>query len=428
MDDESRLVFASAGRPPLKDESRPLASVPDDVLLRRLAEILGQSRRVETDLIAHIGEADERRLYAREAFPSMFAYCTEALHLSEGEAYLRIAVARASREHPMPLPMLGDGRLHLSAIALLAPHITAENREILLRRAAHRSKRRIEELIAEVAPRKDAPSLMRRLPEKPRPAILAAPTATPSVAVSRAPGDEPTPSGMGMTVTSSPAHLLTLSPDAPSFSGPPSPNPPAPPPVVQPLAPGRYKVQFTASAGLHEKLQRLRALMRSQVPDGDLGTIIEAAVTEKLERLEARRFAATTRPRKDLSTTDTSPSSRRIPAAVRRAVHERDGGRCRYVDASGRRCDERHHLEYHHIHPFGLGGDHRPGNIRLMCAQHNAYLANHDYGRGAMARLRRSRRAATLGASGIPARTHGIATIASAGTAGGPRPAAPRGP
>jgi hypothetical protein len=60
--------------------------------------------------------------------------------------------------------------------------------------------------------------------------------------------------------------------------------------------------------------------MRSQVPDGDLGAIIEAAVTEKLERLEARRFATTGRPRKDLSTTDTSPSSRRIPAAVRRAV------------------------------------------------------------------------------------------------------------
>ena len=130
--------------------------------------------------------------------------------------------------------------------------------------------------------------------------------------------------------------------------------------------------------------------MRSQVADGDLGAIIEAAVTEKLERLEARRFAATTRPRKDLSTTDTSPSSRRIPAAVRRAVRQRDGGRCRYVDASGRRCSERHRLEYHHIHPFGLGGDHRPDNIRLMCAQHNAYLADHDYGREAMTRFRRS--------------------------------------
>ena len=62
----------------------------------------------------------------------MFAYCTEVLHLSESEAYLRIAVARASREHPMLLEMLADGRLHLSGIAKLAPHLTRENRERLL--------------------------------------------------------------------------------------------------------------------------------------------------------------------------------------------------------------------------------------------------------------------------------------------------------
>jgi hypothetical protein len=168
--------------------------------------------------------------------------------------------------------------------------------------------------------------------------------------------------------------------------------------------------------------------MCSQVPDGDLGAIIEAAVTEKLERLEARRFAATARPRKDLSTTDTSPSSRRIPAAVRRAVRRRDGGRCRYLNPSGRRCEARHNLEYHHIHPFGQGGDHRPENLLLMCAQHNAYLAEHDYGRLAMARFRRSGRPPILGASGAPPRDHRTATVAAAGTTGGPPRIAPRGP
>ena len=142
-----------------------LQSVPDDELLRRLAEILRQSRRVEADLVAHIGEVDRRRLYARTASPSMFAYATEVLHLSDAEAYLRIAAARASREHPILLAMLADGRLHLTAIAKLAPHLTPENREALLARAAHRGKREIEELVAELAPRPDVPALMRRLPE-----------------------------------------------------------------------------------------------------------------------------------------------------------------------------------------------------------------------------------------------------------------------
>jgi hypothetical protein len=130
--------------------------------------------------------------------------------------------------------------------------------------------------------------------------------------------------------------------------------------------------------------------MRTKVPDGDLAAIIEEAVTEKLERLEARRFATTKNPRKGLSKTDTSPSSRRIPAAVRRAVWKRDGGRCRYVNEQGRRCTERHRLEFHHIHPFALGGDHDPHGIRLACRAHNLYLAERDYGKQAMTRYRRS--------------------------------------
>ena len=135
------------------EENRPLQSIPDCVLLHRLAELVSQSRRVEADIVAHIAEVDERRLYAREAFPSMFVYCTTVLHLSEAEAYFRIAVARASREHPMLLTMLADGRLHLTGIAMLAPHLTRANRDGLLERASHRSKRQIEELIAELAPR-----------------------------------------------------------------------------------------------------------------------------------------------------------------------------------------------------------------------------------------------------------------------------------
>src|SRR5262245_36060752 len=88
-----------------------LQAVPDDELLRRLGELVSQSRRVEAELVAHIGEVDERRLFARFAFPSMFAYCTQALHLSEAEAYRRIRVARAARRFPVLFEMLRDGRL-----------------------------------------------------------------------------------------------------------------------------------------------------------------------------------------------------------------------------------------------------------------------------------------------------------------------------
>src|SRR5260221_6146022 len=79
----------------------------------------------------------------------------------------------------MLLAMLTDGRLHLTAIGLLAPHLTRENRDVLLERATHRSKRQIEELMAEIAPRPDVPAVVRRLPER-RTRPVAGPLVTPN--------------------------------------------------------------------------------------------------------------------------------------------------------------------------------------------------------------------------------------------------------
>ena len=152
---------------------------------------------------------------------------------------------------------------------------------------------------------------------------------------------------------------------------------------MKPLSPGRIEVRFTASAELRDELERLQALMGCSGPDG-LAQVIEAAVTEKLERLEAKRFGKTKAPRKGLAETDTSASTRYIPAAVRRAVCERDGNRCGFVDARGRRCTERHRLEFHHLDPWGApggpDGDHSPANIALRCKlcriRHNLHYAD----------------------------------------------------
>jgi hypothetical protein len=128
--------------------------------------------------------------------------------------------------------------------------------------------------------------------------------------------------------------------------------------------------------------------LRSQVPDGDLAVIVGKAVRQMRQRLEARRFGQTRSSRKKRSRASTS--SRYLAADIRRTVYRRDGGRCRFVDAEGRRCSERHRLEYHHQYPYGLGGGHEADNICLMCRTHNRYLAELDYGKEFMARHQRS--------------------------------------
>ena len=353
-----------------------LTTVPDDDLLRRASELVHQGRGVDADLVAHIGEIEMRRLYAREAASSMFDYCRQVLGLRENEAYLRITVARASREHPVLLEMLRDGRLHLSGIGRLAPHLTRANRETILNRAAGMSHRQVREFVSELEPKPEISPTIRKLPDRSAPRSVApAQLGAPRVA-SCALNIDPVSALLGP---------LGLSEDPPAPASAPTRSA-----VIEPVGPSRFRVRFDVDAELRDKFERLQALMRSSVPDGDLVRLIDIAVTEKLERIEAKRFAKTKAPRKNVAQTDMSPKSRHIPAAVRRIVHERDRGQCAYRDKRGRRCSKRHDLEFHHKEPFGRGGDHSPGNLTLMCRAHNTFLAEHDYGKEVMARFRAS--------------------------------------
>ena len=380
-----------------------LHSLSDDDLLHRLRTLARQSRRVDAELVAHIGEVDARGLYLEQARPSMHAYCVEVLDLTDAEAFLRITAARVARRCPLVLSMLADGRLHVSGVQRLAPHLTQDNHRSLLQQAAGKTRNQIEELVANLAPKPDVPAAIRKLPEPRVDATGVAPDLRPDlVAPAASPvrgpqlGLAPAGSaGSGGSASQATGQGPTLAPALAPRPGSqlcPDRARPSRPPAVKPLGAARYKVEFTASAELRDKLRRLEALMRASKPGLDLAAVIEAAVTEKLERLEARCFARVKAPRKGLAETDTRPRGRHIPAAVRRSVHQRDGGRCTFVDALGNRCTARHRLEFHHEGtPFGRGGDHSVGNIRLLCRSHNRYLAEKEYGAEVMQRYRQPR-------------------------------------
>jgi hypothetical protein len=149
--------------------------------------------------------------------------------------------------------------------------------------------------------------------------------------------------------------------------------------VITPLAPARYEIRFTASAGTCEKLRRAQAMLRHVVPNGDTEQIIDRALSALLEDLARKKFAATDRPRALRGTAD---GSRHITAEVKRKVWLRDGGRCAFVGRSGRRCEEQAFLEFHHAVPYAAGGQATVENIHLRCRAHNGYEADLYFGRG----------------------------------------------
>jgi len=72
--------------------------------------------------------------------------------------------------------------------------------------------------------------------------------------------------------------------------------------------------------------------------------------------------------------------SRHIPDSVRRAVWDRDEARCAFVSSTGRRCEQRAFLEFHHIQPYAMRGAATVGNISLRCRRHNTYESEMVFG------------------------------------------------
>jgi hypothetical protein len=136
-------------------------------------------------------------------------------------------------------------------------------------------------------------------------------------------------------------------------------------------------VRFTATAATWERLQAAQDLLRHALPNGDVSEIVDRALKLLLEDLAKKKFGATTRPR---ASKGTKPGSRGISHQVMRAVWVRDCARCAFVSASGRRCSERGHLEFHHVRPYGAGGEATVENIQLRCRAHNAHEAVLYYG------------------------------------------------
>ena len=387
-----------------------LAHATNTALLATLRSLVGHGNEITADVLAHLAELDARKLYLEQGFASLFAYAVTALGFSEGSAYKRVYAARAARRFPVIFDLVQKGEIHLSAVTLLAPHLTTENHRELLGAAAHQSKRDLALLVAARFPAPDAPTLLRRLPRPIPTAPLVAPRSTTTLQQQAGAAAAASPTTTAPTQLTpqcahpAPATVVTRA------------NKPGPANTLTPLSADRHRLQLTLSQNGCDALRRAQELLGSRVPNGDLAIVCELALTEFVAKLERRKFAKAKRPRHPdrprgrATTKETSshepkapPSqsssippasppqepqalrqrrsrSRYIPAAVKRAVAERDGYQCSFVAPNGQRCQKRRDLHYHHEEVFARGGPSSVENLRIMCAEHNRYYATVDFG------------------------------------------------
>jgi 5-methylcytosine-specific restriction endonuclease McrA len=342
---------------------------------------------------------------------------------AESPAGPRISAARLIRRFPALLNAVAAGELHLTGLLMLGPHLTKENLGQVLLRAKYRATKEIARLVRELDPLPEVPPRIEPLGPAPARLVPKAPTWQAFVSSlcpvrELSPGDRPSDwmedGNEGEATT---PDEFTLS-DNEAVSARAGAGDSGQTLTTEPLSPQRYKVQFTAGEEYVKLVEEAQALLSHSAPRATLDEIQLRAMRALVAELKRRKQAAVARPRKApaeptdarrstakrasllksgsesehpqshaesaQSQVEPEPPRRRgryIPAAVRRAVFERDEGRCTHADALGRRCAETHRVELHHLRAFALGGEHTEQNLTLRCHAHNALAAEEDFGR-----------------------------------------------
>jgi 5-methylcytosine-specific restriction endonuclease McrA len=386
-----------------------LGHLADHILLQGLKALVRQDHATTAAMLAHLAEVDARRLYARTC-ASMFDYCVRKLGFSEDVAAKRIHAARTARIHPAIFAAVAEGRLHLAGVQLLAPVLTTDNAAGLLEAAARKSRREIETLLAHRFPRPDVPEQLRPLAPAPaRPVALpVAQRSGPALAM-LAPSPASSSDVMEQSRSYAPGHVAVVEVASEVEHSQPvaavTAQVPAPAPCerLAPLSPGRYSFESTFDEEIVDLLDRAKALLGHQLPSRNRTEVLRRVLRDWVQAAERRKFGLTEKPR---AARKRPANERTIPNAIKRAVHDRDGGRCAFVGDDGQRCEAQKFLEYDHIVPLARGGLTTASNLRLLCSTHNRLEAERVLGAGFMERRRERARSSTpnrpLRAAGKP--------------------------
>jgi hypothetical protein len=289
----------------------------------------------------------------------------------------------------------------MSTTAELAKVLTEENRAEVLPRYFGLSAREAQEVTAELAPRQSPPArdlvtrvgMDRALQLAVRPVVVPVPVAMPTpVAVA--------------DLTGKSVQTFGLLPSDPGQS--------AAPPTrddVEPLSADLRRLHITVGREFLRELEKARDGLSHAIPNATTEQVLQAALRLLLEK-QARARGVVRRPRAvappspstrtrtptatpTATTIPTEPPPHRrpgarqaIPAAIRRAVWSRDGGRCSWPLDDGGTCGSTHRLELDHLVPWARGGEDAVDNLRLTCSHHNRLAALRAFGERQLDRYR----------------------------------------
>lgn len=123
-----------------------MGGLNDSELVTGLSDLVRRGNALTAEVLAHLAELEVRMIHLELGYPSAFAYCVQALGLSEAAAGRRLTGARVCRTFPEAFALVAKGDLHLSALCELRPHLTPTNARELFAACRRKPRRQIEAL------------------------------------------------------------------------------------------------------------------------------------------------------------------------------------------------------------------------------------------------------------------------------------------
>jgi hypothetical protein len=376
--------------------------------------LLCAERTAAADFLLALADFDRRRGWQPLGHASLFAFLHVELKLPNASAFWRTSAARLLQRFPDVIDPIRDGRLCLSTTAELARVLTAENRAEVLPRFFGLSAREAKEVVAELQPREAPPTRMVVTNASSAQAARSPGFAQAPLTLAAAPASGPHPNVVP------PTQLRTSEVD---FGGSARTAPARD--DVEPLTADLRRLHVTVSRQFLKKLDAARDGLSHSIPGASTEQVFEAALDLLLEK-RARARGQVKKPRTTLPATPKTapqpqttprtgqaasatgeqqphgpplalvltepPPHRRdgpreaIPAAVRRADWERDGGRCVWPLDGGGRCGSTHRIELDHQLPWARCGTPTVEGLRLLCHSHNSLAARLAFGERCMER------------------------------------------
>ena len=329
-----------------------LKQVSNEDLISNLKNLVKTERRVGVEILHHLKEVERRDLHLKLGYSSLFIYMVEELKYAEGSANRRIAALRLLNSIPVMEAKKVEEKINAGVMSLTTVAM-------------------VQDLVCHKKKENEPMTVGDKL--------------------------ETLKSIEGLSKKQTEAVLIAKAPEAFTHKE-----------KVRPVTSDLTELKILAHSKLMAKLKRIKELrshknvnptygelledmadlvLKKLDPINDSITVDECSnATNKniderksvnpafLEKLISNKTTASIKSTQILTSMGApgGAASRYIPAYIRKEVWSRDRGKCTYTNPhTNKTCGSTHLIQFEHVMPFALGGEHTLQNLTLHCANHN---------------------------------------------------------